>query len=161
MRKADLISLNFSFAVLSDGDGENVPCQTLSLWFPSPSVSQKNATEYKSAAHPLIKSYFCLLSHCWLAIPQLVLHADWQDVWHSPQPPFFAEEQRFFVSIVLIRFIICTSCEFVRLIISRFLRQVNIFIYKYFISANTCSEKQLNMYNRLILGKRFELTESL
>ena len=27
-------------------------------------------------------------SHFWLAIPQLVLHALWQDVWHSPHPPF-------------------------------------------------------------------------
>lgn len=29
-------------------------------------------------------------SHFWLAIPQLVLHALWQDVWHSPQPPVTA-----------------------------------------------------------------------
>ena len=29
-------------------------------------------------------------SQAWFAIPQLVLHALWQDVWHSPQPPFFA-----------------------------------------------------------------------
>jgi hypothetical protein len=28
-------------------------------------------------------------------MPQLVLQADWQDVWHSPHPPFFALSQRF------------------------------------------------------------------
>ena len=49
---------------------------------------------------------FSLFSHCWLAIPQLVLQADWQDVWHSPQPPFFALSQRLRVSRVLICFII-------------------------------------------------------
>jgi len=41
-----------------------------------------------------------LFSHCWLAMPQLVLQADWQEVWHSPQPPFFALSQRFLVSRV-------------------------------------------------------------
>jgi len=29
-----------------------------------------------------------LFSHFWLATPQEVLQADWQEVWHSPQPPF-------------------------------------------------------------------------
>ena len=43
-------------------------------------------------------------SHCWLAMPQLVLQADWQEVWHSPQPPFFALSQRFLVSMVLMCF---------------------------------------------------------
>jgi hypothetical protein len=37
-----------------------------------------------------------------LATPQLVLQADWQEVWHSPQPPFFALSQRERVSRVLI-----------------------------------------------------------
>ena len=41
-------------------------------------------------------------SHCWLAMPQLVLQADWQEVWHSPQPPFFALSHRFLVSRVWI-----------------------------------------------------------
>jgi len=49
-------------------------------------------------------SYFALFSHCWFAIPQLVLQADWQEVWHSPQPPFFALSHRFLVSSVLIAF---------------------------------------------------------
>lgn len=32
--------------------------------------------------------YYLLVSHFWFATVQLVLQADWQDVWHSPQPPF-------------------------------------------------------------------------
>ena len=43
-----------------------------------------------------------LFSHCWFAMPQLVLQADWQEVWHSPQPPFTALSQRLRVSMVLI-----------------------------------------------------------
>jgi len=50
-----------------------------------------------------------LLSHFWLAIPQLVLQADWQEVWHSPQPPFLALSHRFRVSMVLICFIVLAS----------------------------------------------------
>ena len=42
-----------------------------------------------------------LFSHCWLAMPQLVLQADWQEVWHSPQPPFLALSHRSRVSMVL------------------------------------------------------------
>ena len=35
------------------------------------------------------KSYFSLaFSQAWFAMPQLVLQALWQEVWHSPQPPF-------------------------------------------------------------------------
>ena len=58
-----------------------------------------------------------LFSHCWFAIPQLVLQADWQDVWHSPQPPFFALSQRFLVSNVWICFMIVI------------LRNINIYLY--------------------------------
>jgi hypothetical protein len=43
-----------------------------------------------------------LLSHFWLATPQEVLHADWQEVWHSPQPPVFTVFAMSLVSIVLI-----------------------------------------------------------
>jgi hypothetical protein len=35
-------------------------------------------------------------------MPQLVLQADWQEVWHSPQPPFLALSHRLRVSRVLI-----------------------------------------------------------
>ena len=59
--------------------------------------------------HPLLSKQNYLLSlfsHCGLAIPQLVLQADWQEVWHSPHPPFFALSQRLRVWIVSICFII-------------------------------------------------------
>ena len=54
---------------------------------------------------------FVVFSHCWLAIPQLVLQADWQEVWHSPHPPFLALSQRLRVSIVSICFILVTSVK--------------------------------------------------
>jgi hypothetical protein len=63
-----------------------------------PVVGIKNAA--KLAAFLVRKSYFSVFSHCWLAMPQLVLQADWQEVWHSPQPPFFALSQRLRVSMV-------------------------------------------------------------
>ena len=44
---------------------------------------------------------------------QEVLLADWQEVWHSPQPPFTADSTRFLVSKVWILFIIRTSFGFV------------------------------------------------
>ena len=47
-------------------------------------------------------AYRASFSHFWLATPQLVLQADWQEVWHSPQPPFFALSHRLRVSSVLI-----------------------------------------------------------
>jgi hypothetical protein len=47
-------------------------------------------------------SYLPAFSHFWLAMPQLVLQADWQEVWHSPQPPCLALSQRLRVSSVLI-----------------------------------------------------------
>ena len=46
-----------------------------------------------------------LFSHFWLAMPQLVLQADWQEVWHSPQPPFCALAQRLRVFMVTMCFI--------------------------------------------------------
>ena len=56
-----------------------------------------------------------LFSHFWLATPQLVLQADWQDVWHSPQPPFFALSHRLRVSRVLIlSMVILPSSRFSR-----------------------------------------------
>ena len=41
-------------------------------------------------------------SQLWLPTVQLVLQADWQEVWHSPQPPFFADSFKFLVVRVLI-----------------------------------------------------------
>ena len=46
--------------------------------------------------------YLLVFSHFWFATPQLVLQADWQEVWHSPQPPFLALSHRLRVSRVLI-----------------------------------------------------------
>jgi hypothetical protein len=46
-----------------------------------------------------------LFSHCWFAIPQLVLQADWQDVWHSPHPPFSSDLFMSLVFNVMICFI--------------------------------------------------------
>ena len=51
------------------------------------------------------------LSHFWFAMPQLVLHADWQEVWHSPQPPFFALSHRLRVFKVLICSILSPSIK--------------------------------------------------
>jgi len=47
-----------------------------------------------------------VFSHFWLATPQEVLQADWQEVWHSPQPPFLTVSVIFLVSIVLILLIL-------------------------------------------------------
>ena len=47
-----------------------------------------------------------LFSHCWFAIQQDVLQSDWQDVWHSPQPPAFTELAKSLVASVLILFMI-------------------------------------------------------
>ena len=60
----------------------------------------KSAAQDRAA---LLADYF--FSHFWLATPQLVLQADWQEVWHSPQPPFLALSQRLRVSRVWILFI--------------------------------------------------------
>jgi hypothetical protein len=35
-----------------------------------------------------------IVSHTWLPTVQEVLQADWQEAWHSPQPPFFSEACR-------------------------------------------------------------------
>jgi succinate-acetate transporter protein len=40
------------------------------------------------------------LSHFWLATVQEVLQADWQDAWHSPQPPLTADSLRLALFIV-------------------------------------------------------------
>jgi hypothetical protein len=52
---------------------------------------------------------FLHCSHCWLATLQEVLLADWQEVWHSPQPPVFADLTRSLVAKVLILFTMGTT----------------------------------------------------
>ena len=59
----------------------------------------------KDSVFELTENYL-LFSHFWFATPQDVLQADWQEVWHSPQPPFFTVLAISFVSIVLILFIL-------------------------------------------------------
>lgn len=56
---------------------------------------------------PLALAVSCLLtyfsfSQLWFPTVHEVLHADWQDVWHSPQPPFFMDSLRSLVVKVLI-----------------------------------------------------------
>jgi len=64
--------------------------------------SSKKAAFYSN----IVIYYFALaFSQAWLATPQLVLQADWQEVWHSPQPPFFALLHKSRVSKVLMCFI--------------------------------------------------------
>ena len=81
-------------------------------------------------------NYLFVFSHCWLATPQLVLQADWQDVWHSPQPPFLALSQRFFVSRVLI--FISLSSEFL--------------IFYYYITQYSISQSFNEGFTRHLCG---------
>lgn len=53
-----------------------------------------------------------LFSQLWFPTVQLVLQADWQEVWHSPQPPFFTVFCNFFVFKVFTCFMINTSFLF-------------------------------------------------
>jgi hypothetical protein len=60
-----------------------------------------------SIKNAALRRHFCcgnyllsLFSQAWLEMPQLVLQADWQEVWHSPQPPFLALSHRLRVSMV-------------------------------------------------------------
>jgi hypothetical protein len=65
----------------------------------------KIAALQSQAAGQTVKSY-AFFSQGWFATPQEVLQADWQEVWHSPHPPFSTLFARSFVSMVLILFII-------------------------------------------------------
>jgi hypothetical protein len=51
-----------------------------------------------------LETYFW---QAWLATVQLVLQADWQDVWHSPQPPVCTDFCSDAVLIVLMCLAIC------------------------------------------------------
>jgi hypothetical protein len=44
----------------------------------------------RAEARPFQVSAIYWFSHFWLATVQEVLQADWQEVWHSPQPPLAA-----------------------------------------------------------------------
>ena len=51
-------------------------------------------------------AYLPAFSQGWFATPQEVLHADWQEVWHSPQPPFLIVLCNFLVFKVFTCFIL-------------------------------------------------------
>ena len=46
-------------------------------------------TKFRDISAPELSDYY--FSHFWLATVQEVLQADWQDAWHSPQPPLAAD----------------------------------------------------------------------
>ena len=64
-------------------------------------VANQSKDNNKKESHRLSFYYFCLQT--WLPTVQLVLQADWQEVWHSPQPPVLAVFCRDSVLIVRIR----------------------------------------------------------
>jgi hypothetical protein len=72
----------------------------------------QSASHFAATASCVFQNYLFLFSHFWLATPQLVLQADWQEVWHSPQPPFLALSHRLRVAMVLILFMIRISYSF-------------------------------------------------
>ena len=75
---------------------------------PFPMIAPRISSGFNPAAYHLCTAaYFC--SQLWFPTVQDVLHADWQDVWHSPQPPFFTVFCKFFVFNVLICFIYVSS----------------------------------------------------
>jgi hypothetical protein len=49
--------------------------------------------------------YHFTASQLWFATVQLVLQADWQDAWHSPQPPLASVLFSIFVLSVFISFV--------------------------------------------------------
>jgi hypothetical protein len=52
--------------------------------------SKKKGTLLSPPLHIWLHQTYLLFSHFWLATVQEVLQADWQEVWHSPQPPLQA-----------------------------------------------------------------------
>ena len=54
--------------------------------------------------------YLLAFSQLWLPTVQEVLHADWQEVWHSPHPPFFMDSFKVLLFKVFTCFMILASC---------------------------------------------------
>ena len=107
---------------------------------------------------------FSSFAHFWLPTVQDVLHADWHDAWHFPQPPFFAVALKFALLIVLICFILVSSIRFMYLRISN--NAVIIFnnnhtriLYHIIIFFSTFSPKTTNIfflfYHILVSDKKF------
>ncbi len=77
------------------------------------------------------KNYFSD-SHFWFATVQEVLQADWQELWHLPQPPFTAEAFRLALLMVVMCFKMDTSFVFSRRETSR-LKAVSCYYFQYTI----------------------------
>ena len=65
--------------------------------------------EYGSGQRPLRSDHYLRFSQDWFPTVQEVLHADWQDVWHSPQPPFFMDSFSVLEVNVFTRFTLSSS----------------------------------------------------
>ena len=78
-----------------------------------PGRGKKSAASLQGGTQGLTSAYCSLFSQGWLATPQLVLQADWQEVWHSPQPPVVTLLQRSRVSMVLILSMVQVSNRFI------------------------------------------------
>jgi len=67
---------------------------------------EKRARFPRARIHVDFRSYLDWIldwfSHSWLATVQEVLQADWQEAWHSPQPPFAQDSFRLALLMVLI-----------------------------------------------------------
>ena len=99
---------------------------------------------------------FFLFSHCWFAMPQLVLQADWQDVWHSPQPPFLALSQRSRVSMVLMCFMMnVLPCDY---LIKIYHTVVHLSIIDTQFCGKTAFEKAEAATSRCSAGLRLRLS---
>ena len=84
-----------------------------SLFVPLPGTRFDGHDFLAAAAANGASAALCARDDISVDIPLLhvqdVLQADWQDVWHSPQPPFSAVFLRFTFVIVLMFFIFATS----------------------------------------------------
>ena len=77
----------------------------------SRAFNMHKAAVTKTAAFPpcslVAGTLYFLFSQVWFPTVQDVLHADWQDVWHSPHPPFFTVLFNVCVFNVLMCFMSC------------------------------------------------------
>ena len=104
---------------------ENVPQFSIfhfqfSIYKPQTCLRYKGRTTDNSAVPPFTQSLiFCdYFSHFWLATVHEVLQADWQEAWHSPQPPLAADSFR----LALFRVLMC-FVTFIKIILSRKVRR--------------------------------------
>ena len=87
---------------------------------------------------------------------QEVLHADWQEVWHSPQPPFLALSQRSRVSMVLMCFMMnVLPCDY---LIKIYHTVVHLSIIDTQFCGKTAFEKARAATSRCSAGLRLRLS---